>query len=61
MTLVREILKDPAMGVSVSDTPEGLSAIQNPGCAAVIWRRYPLPSFQTWMTLWSPGGCRRLV
>ena len=54
MTLVREIVKDSAIGVSVADTPEGLSAIQNPGCAAAIWRRHPLPSFQTWIDALEP-------
>lgn len=47
--LVREILRDAAIGVGVADTPEGLNAIATPGCAAVIWRRQPLPSFQAWM------------
>jgi len=55
MTLVRETVKDSAIGVSVSDTPEGLSAIQNPGCAAAIWQRHPLPSFQTWIDALEPG------
>ncbi len=55
MTLVREIVKDSAIGVSVVDTPEGLSAIQGPGCAAAIWRRHPLPSFQTWIDALEPG------
>ncbi|WP_084863975.1 DUF1826 domain-containing protein [Salibaculum halophilum] len=49
MTLVREIAKDTPSGVGVADTPEGLSALHRPGCAAAIWRRQPLPGFQSWI------------
>jgi hypothetical protein len=49
MTLVREIVRDAAIGVGVTDTPEGLSALHRPGCAAAIWRRQPLPGFQSWI------------
>ena len=49
MTLVREIVSDPAIGVGVADTPDGLSALHRPGCAAAIWRRQPLPEFQSWI------------
>ena len=54
MTLAREIVRDPTAGVSVADTPEGLSAIRNPDCAAAIWRRHPVPSFQTWLDALEP-------
>ncbi len=54
MTLVREIVKDAAIGVGVADTPEGLSAIHRPGCAAAIWRRQPLPGFQSWIDALDP-------
>ncbi|MBO9448119.1 DUF1826 domain-containing protein [Ruegeria sp. R14_0] len=54
MTLVREIVKDAAIGVGVAETPEGLSSIHNPGCAAAIWRRDPLPSFQSWIDSLDP-------
>ena len=49
MTLVRQIATDAAFGVGIADTPEGLSAIHGPGCAAAIWRRRPLPGFQSWI------------
>jgi len=49
MTLVREIVSDAAIGVGVADAPEGLSALHRPGCAAAIWRRQPLPGFQSWI------------
>ena len=40
--------------MSVADTPEGLSAIHHPDCAAVIWRRHALPSFQSWIDALEP-------
>lgn len=49
MTLVREIVSDAAIGVGVADTPEGLSELHRPGCPAAIWRRPPLPGFQSWI------------
>ena len=49
MTFTREIVTDAAVGVGVAETPEGLSAIHRPGCAAAIWRRQPMPSFQAWI------------
>lgn len=36
-----------AIGTTVS--PEGLFAIQQPGCAAMIWDRAPLKRFQSWL------------
>ena len=54
MTLVREIVKNAAIGVGVADTPEGLSALHRPGCAAAIWRRQPLPGFQSWVDRLDP-------
>ena len=54
MTFVRDIVEDAAIGVGVADTPEGLSAIHRQGCAAVIWRRHPLPSFQSWIDALEP-------
>ncbi len=54
MTFVREIVTDALFGVGVADTAEGLSAIHRPGCAAVIWRRDPLPSFQSWVDALEP-------
>ncbi|MEM8791676.1 MAG: DUF1826 domain-containing protein [Pseudomonadota bacterium] len=49
MNLVQKITKDPATGLRVTDLPEGLSAILQPDCAAAIWRRSPLASFQSWI------------
>ncbi len=46
---VPRVLRDAGAGMAVADTPEGLSAIHRPGCAAVIWQRQPTRSFQTWI------------
>jgi hypothetical protein len=54
MTFVRDIVEDAAIGVGVADTPEGLSAIHRQGCAAAIWRRHPLTSFQSWIDALEP-------
>ncbi len=54
MVLVRETENDDAVAVGVTDTPDGLSAIHQPGCAAAIWRRDPLPAFQTWIDALPP-------
>lgn len=35
--------------VVTTDTPEGLSAIQEPARAAAIWHRNPLNAFQSWI------------
>ncbi len=54
MSFAREIVRDAAIGVGVANTPEGLSAIHHPGCAAAIWRRSPLPGFQAWIDAVEP-------
>ena len=59
MTLHQDISMDPALGVGVSATPKGLSSIHNPGCAAVIWRRQPLLSFQNWIDSLKPEDLPR--
>jgi len=43
-----------AVGVSVVTDPENLAVIAKPGCAAAIWRRQPLPEFQTWIDQLDP-------
>ncbi|MEM6578104.1 MAG: DUF1826 domain-containing protein [Pseudomonadota bacterium] len=43
-----------AMGVHVTNEPEGLSHIHKPGCAATVWKRTPLPVFQSWIDALSP-------
>lgn len=47
--LTREIVTDAAIGVAVAEGPAGLRALHRPGCAAAIWRRQPLPAFQSWL------------
>mmetsp|Transcript_27452 Transcript_27452/g.50619 ORF Transcript_27452/g.50619 Transcript_27452/m.50619 type:complete len:213 (+) Transcript_27452:232-870(+) len=47
-------VKDAAIGVGVGATPECLSTIHKPGCAATIWRRQPAPGFQAWLDRLAP-------
>ena len=54
MTLVREVAEEAPIAVGVVDTPEDLSAIHHPGCAAAIWRRQPMPGFQSWIDALAP-------
>lgn len=49
MTLVRETVKDAAIGVGIADDPEGLNAFLQPGCAAAVWRRQTPAEVQTWL------------
>ncbi len=49
MNFIRETVKNGAVGVGVAETPDGLSTLHQPGCAAVIWRRNPLRRFQSWI------------
>ncbi|MCR9086874.1 MAG: DUF1826 domain-containing protein [Rhodobacteraceae bacterium] len=49
MTVARAIKQDSTIPFGIAETPEGLSAIHQPGCAATIWRRSPLPCFQSWI------------
>ncbi|MEL6522244.1 MAG: DUF1826 domain-containing protein [Pseudomonadota bacterium] len=48
MTLLQDVVKDTAAGVAVAEKPDGLMALDGPGCAAAIWQRPVLP-FQTWI------------
>jgi hypothetical protein len=40
-------------------TPTGLSAIRDPGAAATVWERAPLPGFQTWIDALPPSQLPR--
>lgn len=55
MTQTGELTDTGAIGVGVTKTPEGLSAIHHPGCAAAIWDRAPLPSLQYWLDRIDPS------
>lgn len=54
MNVAQESVQHAAVGVGVAGAPEGLSAIHDPGCAAAIWERAPLPSFQSWIDALEP-------
>lgn len=73
MMLVRGIESDAERSVRIATSPEGLVAIQNPSCAAAIWHREPLASFQAWVdhvpahklpttrSVLQPGAVRRAM
>lgn len=54
MSLAQGALDASDTGIVNANTPDGLSAIRRPGCAAVIWERRPLPRFQTWIDSLAP-------
>lgn len=54
MNVALENVRHAADGVGIAEAPEGLSAIHHPGCAAAVWRRDPLPSFQSWIDTLEP-------
>ena len=36
-------------GVEITEAPGGLRAFRQPGCAAAIWHREPVPGFRSWL------------
>jgi len=54
MTFQRDVVSDAAVGVDVVMDAENLAVIANPGCAAAIWQRQPLPEFRTWIDQLDP-------
>lgn len=50
--LVRHVESEAA--VAVAHSPEGLSVIHSGDCAAAIWPRQPLRSFQSWIDTLDP-------
>lgn len=55
MNVVNFIGKKANQGVTFTETPEGLSVIRRPSCAAAIWNRRPLESFQSWIDALDPA------
>jgi len=49
MNMIREVLKDATAGVTIVETPQELTVIAKPGCAAAIWQRHPIPGLQPWI------------
>lgn len=47
MMLAEDTALDRA--IVAAETPSDLSAIHQPACAAAIWQRQPLPTFQSWI------------
>ncbi len=52
MTLVGQV--DTEAAVAVAQSPEGLSVIHSVDCAAAIWPRQPLRTFQSWIDALAP-------
>ncbi|MDP5220464.1 DUF1826 domain-containing protein [Ruegeria sp. 2205SS24-7] len=55
MSYARAEIKNPAVGVGVTDTPDGLARISQPGCAATLWRRQLASEFQSWINALDPS------
>ncbi|WP_420585012.1 DUF1826 domain-containing protein [Ruegeria sp.] len=55
MNILRTEIRNAAAGVGVADTPDGLSRIEMPGCAATIWRRQLSSEVQTWVNALDPA------
>ncbi|SLN53270.1 DUF1826 domain-containing protein [Ruegeria meonggei] len=54
MNYAQAEIKNAAVGVGVTDTPDGLARIAQPGCAATLWRRQLALEFQTWIDALDP-------
>lgn len=54
MTLVRQAVRNAAIGVAIADDPDGLKTFLQPGCAAAVWRRQTPPDVQTWLDSLDP-------
>ena len=54
MSLHQKFTKEASLRTCVSSEPEGLSLINKLDCAAAIWRRTPLKSFQDWINAQIP-------
>lgn len=54
MNMVQDVLQSAAIGVGVAQTPENLSIIKTPGCAAALWQRPANPVFQRWIDTLDP-------
>lgn len=59
MSLMREVVKDAAIGVAVATKPSDLKTLLRPGCAAAIWRRQPVYGFQSWIDGLDPAQLPR--
>lgn len=55
MSFQHGILENAAIGVGIAATPDDLSVIHKPGCAAAIWRRQIKPELQSFLDELDPG------
>ncbi|MEM9903162.1 MAG: DUF1826 domain-containing protein [Pseudomonadota bacterium] len=59
MILGREKIDNAVTAVHAATTPEELSVIRTPSCAAALWHREPRPAFQEWIDTLDPGHLPR--
>ena len=55
MTFEHSVSEDATLGVTMTNSPKGLSAIHRPDCMAAIWRREPTAAFQNWIETLPPS------
>ncbi|WP_372571623.1 DUF1826 domain-containing protein [Ruegeria jejuensis] len=55
MSYARTEIKNAAVGVGITDKPDGLARISQAGCAATLWRRQLASEFQTWINALDPS------
>ncbi|MEL7117330.1 MAG: DUF1826 domain-containing protein [Pseudomonadota bacterium] len=56
MTVHQIIDRATVAAVHIDGAPKALAKIAQPGCAAAIWQRTPLPRFQRWMDGLDPAS-----
>jgi hypothetical protein len=54
MMFARTVPDAATAAVGVADMPESLSSIRHPECAAAIWQRTPMSTFQAWIDALPP-------
>ena len=55
MNVVRKFTEGSAPGVRIVNRPEDLSIIHRPDCAALVWHRPTLATFQAWIDSVQPA------
>lgn len=55
MNCHRQHVRNAGVGVGLADSPQAMNLINTRGAAAVIWKRQPAPSFQTWIDSLDPA------
>ncbi len=53
--VLQDLMQEAPVGALTVSGGDELSAIHKPGCAAAIWQRQPLASFQAWIDALDPA------